>query len=135
MKEQTTTRLLLEEREDEQFKYTGPDHPDAFVDYPLAPKPHYEGMFTDEPCPRCKGHGGWNLQVNAYSLHGKEDTPENRHLFAHFRAMCGSCNGWGYMRVGQTCAHEWGSPRTVGRCLTEWTCVHCGEKTQVDSSD
>jgi hypothetical protein len=112
-----------------------PEHPDAFLDYPPVVKPSADYGLSDTPCPRCHGHGGWNLKINAYPLHRYEDTAENRHRYAHFRSLCPSCNGWGFMREGQTCAHEWGSARSVGRCLTEWTCIHCGVKSIVDSSD
>ena len=87
-------------------------------------------------CPRCKGHGGWNLKLNAYPLHDYPDTPENRHRYSHFRASCGSCWGWGYLQKGQTCAHKWDGPqRNIGHCLTIWTCSLCGAEREVDSSD
>lgn len=110
-----------------------PDHPDAFRDYPKMDRTEY-GPTGDE-CPKCKGHGGWNLRLNAYPLHDMEDTPENRHRYSHFRASCGACWGWGYLQEGQTCAHEWVNKRTVGNCLHEWECTKCGATREVDSSD
>jgi len=40
-------------------------------------------------CPTCLGHGGWNLELDAY---GKG---------RHFQAHCSSCNGWGYLKAGE----------------------------------
>lgn len=35
---------------------------------------------------------------------------------------------------GTPCKHEYTS-KTVGRCLTEYTCKHCGDRYQIDSGD
>lgn len=35
---------------------------------------------------------------------------------------------------GTPCKHEYTS-RTIGRCLTEYTCNHCGSRYEIDSSD
>jgi len=35
---------------------------------------------------------------------------------------------------GTPCKHEYTSA-TVGRCLTEYLCVHCGDRYQIDSGD
>lgn len=35
---------------------------------------------------------------------------------------------------GTPCKHEYSS-QTVGRCLTEYTCKHCGDRYQIDSGD
>jgi hypothetical protein len=37
-------------------------------------------------------------------------------------------------RDGVPCTHSYTS-RTVGRCLTEYTCSHCGDTYQIDSGD
>ena len=37
-------------------------------------------------------------------------------------------------REGQPCKHSYRS-QTVGRCLTEYTCEHCGDSYQIDSGD
>lgn len=76
-------------------------------------------------CPACKGHGGWNLTLNAYGQ-GK-----------HFQCHCSNCLGYGYVIAGskdETCIHEW-EERSLGRCLHEWTCKKCGQKRVVDTSD
>lgn len=115
-----------------QTPYMDHTHPDAFVDW-VRREPAYGSTVE---CPRCKGFGGWNLQMNAYSLHGKADTPENRHLFSHFRAMCSHCNGWGFVSPAETCpGHEWIWEANTGRCLNLYRCTVCGKKSEVDSSD
>ena len=57
---------------------------------------------------------------------------------------CSNCGGQymygtpqGEVRLnkdGQPCTHSYSS-RTVGRCLTEYTCSHCGDRYQIDSGD
>lgn len=102
--------------------YLTPDDPGAFKDLPVLKKGEYWG--AGEMCPKCKGHGKWHLELDAY---GKG---------RHFDAVCGACWGWGYLAPGQTCAHEWDGPtRNVGRCLNIWTCSKCGQEREVDSSD
>ena len=107
------------------------DHPDAFVDFP-EPQPTPKGRHT---CPYCKGHGEYNLQLNAYRLHSRENTPENRHRFAHFRGACQACYGRGHTYEPVTCLHQWKPVATVGRCLTKYECTTCGVTNVVDSSD
>jgi DNA-directed RNA polymerase subunit RPC12/RpoP len=49
--------------------------------------------------------------------------------------MYGQSSGMVRLRPdGIPCTHKYTS-RTVGRCLTEYTCEHCGEKYQIDSGD
>lgn len=112
--------------------YMTPDHPDAFLDHPMK-----EPGFYKNVCPRCKGHGGWNLRANAYPLHGRPDTPENRHAFSHFRCSCNHCNGWGYVddKTAATCqGHHWVYVENLGRCYNRYKCEHCGAVNDVDSS-
>lgn len=117
--------------------YMTHEHPDAFVDFPkkqLDSKTSGIG-FTKE-CPMCKGHGGWNLRLNAYNLHGKPDTPENRHRYSHFICMCSHCYGWGYVSPDEVCqGHEWQFVENLGRCYNRYKCIHCGKNNDVDSSD
>jgi hypothetical protein len=57
---------------------------------------------------------------------------------------CNNCGGQkmygrgtGQVRLNKTgdpCVHKYSS-RTVGRCLTEYTCNECGDRYQVDSGD
>ena len=124
------------------------DHPDAFVDFPIKAMPRdraSEGVARDtDPrtfqCPKCKGHGGWNLALNCYPLVGKNysypDTPEGRHERAHFRAGCSHCNGWGWVEEKDaTHIHDMQHVAELGRCLNRYRCSICGKLEDVDSSD
>jgi len=116
-----------------QPKYMDHTHPDAFVDWAKR-SPEY-GMTKE--CPRCKGYGGWNLQLNAYKLReGMADTQDTRHLFCHFRQHCGTCNGWGYVHPNMNCTgHDWVFVQNLGRCYNRYKCKHCDAISDVDSSD
>ena len=58
--------------------------------------------------------------------------------------LCRNCGGQymygtprGTVRLredGTPCTHSYTS-KTVGRCLTEYTCEHCGDRFQIDSGD
>lgn len=119
--------------------YMTPDHPDAFLDWPQLDS----STHLPTQCPRCRGHGGWNLLLNQYKLPPSgvrggyyPNTPENRHLFCHFRAMCDHCGGWGWIPESETCpGHEWEYLANVGRCLNQYQCRHCSRRQEVDSSD
>ncbi len=113
--------------------YLEPTDPGAFDDWPEVNVRFIKGYKL---CHVCKGHGGWNLRLNAYPLHGRDDTPENRHTFSHFRCCCSHCNGWKQVRADENCqGHEWKHIATTGRCLNLYECIHCGKKHEVDSSD
>jgi len=115
--------------------YMEPDSKDAFVDYPRQSKKLATELGLTAECPQCKGHGGWNLQLNAYPLHGKPSTKKNRHLFSHFRAGCTNCQGYGYVAPKDAHhIHKWNYVRNIGNCLNLYEC-ECGLKWQVDSSD
>jgi transcription elongation factor Elf1 len=57
---------------------------------------------------------------------------------------CNNCGGRGqyatatgksYLREdGTPCVHKDAS-RSIGRCYTEYTCIHCGHSYTIDSSD
>lgn len=115
------------------IKYLEATDTDAFVDWPEVEVRLLKG---NKVCPVCQGHGGWNLKLNAYNLHSYENTPENRHRYSHFRCCCSHCNGWKQVRADENCqGHEWKRIATTGRCLNLYECVHCGKKSEVDSSD
>jgi len=51
------------------------------------------------------------------------------------QTMYGQATGQVLLRPdGTPCHHEYTS-KTVGRCLTEYTCRHCSSSYQIDSSD
>ena len=110
-------------------EYLTETSPEAFLDYP-AKRDVPPGSKT---CPKCLGHGGWNLRLNAYRLHQYEDTAENRHRYAHFRCSCSNCNGWGYVDETQTCVHEWGPRTSLGNCLHRYVCRKCNDSMVQDS--
>lgn len=123
--------------------YLEHDHPDAFLDYPEEQPENVLRMARErgatQRCHVCQGHGGWNLRLNAYNLWDREDTPENRHNFSHFKSSCGQCNGWGWIKPDSNDAkcekHEWTHVRNTGRCLHLYECKKCGSQHEVDSSD
>ncbi len=134
--------------------YITPDHPDAFIDFPPPPiHPIPEGSIV---CARCKGHGGWNLELLAFprtpsveqqirdmlkkmpvnNLKHDMTKMEFRHYYVHFRASCNNCNGWGYVPASQgEHIHNWHHHQNVGNCLNQYKCSTCGEIQTVDSSD
>ena len=117
-----------------QKVYLTPEDADAFLDRePLVPPT----WLTDHVvCPRCRGYGGWNLAINQYSLHGREDTAENRVRYSHFGCMCNHCNGAGYVDKWVTCpGHEWKIQKNLGRCYNRYVCTVCSVTQDVDSSD
>lgn len=85
-------------------------------------------------CPKCKGHGRWNLRLDAYGP-GK-----------HFQAHCGQCNGWGWVsEEDRDCVHKYEEISQAecrekgimhwGRCWHAYQCGKCGRVTGRDSSD
>jgi len=61
----------------------GPDSPHAFDIIPLKPR---NGML-DAVCPRCRGHGEWNAEIDLVSFRSK-------------RAVCERCLGAGWVETG-----------------------------------
>lgn len=99
---------------------------ELFKDISVKEMPHAYIIQSPVLCPQCKGHGRWNLTLDAY---GKGQ---------HFQASCAQCWGWGWVEKGtthETCIHDFSDQRSVGRCLHEWKCVKCGYSVEVDSSD
>ncbi len=89
-------------------------------------------------CPVCNGSGRVPAGDNKYK-HITAGYDKDTDTFA-----CNNCGGQTmYGRPtgkvplradGTPCRHEYTS-RTVGRCLTEYTCKHCGSSYQIDSGD
>lgn len=118
-------------------KYLTPDDPDAFLDYPEQPQPVDSRADYTAKCPKCKGHGGWNLAPFAFPPRsGREDTAENRHKWQHFKASCQHCCGWGWVTPEEAeHIHEWDAGVRTGNCLHVYTCKICGKQREIDSSD
>jgi len=119
-----------------KYNYLDENHPEAFKDIEVKPDRGY--ISNPIPCPRCKGHGKWNLVINSYGV-GK-----------HFQASCGQCNGWGFVdgtTSDATCVHEWGELSSkearargidhFGMCYHVYACTKpgCTAVTARDSSD
>lgn len=108
-----------------------------FQDIPMLPK---RSAYGEDPgrlveCPLCKGHGSWNLRLNAYGP-GK-----------HFQGGCNQCYGWGWVAADSqnaTCIHEY-RPATerqlkaLGITLYMhdhyYVCAKCNQGYLTDSSD
>ena len=116
--------------------YLTPDHADAFKDLEkLAPEPAGKmlGQYVAKPrcdsvpvteCGKCKGHGKWNLELDAYGP-GR-----------NFRASCNNCTGWGYVEASQgSHVHDWDAGVALSMHNTRYTCTTCGQTRDVDSSD
>lgn len=89
-------------------------------------------------CPVCEGTG--RVPAGDYKY---------KHIVATYdketdTLACTNCGGQtmglkGHGQVplnkeGKPCKHEYTS-RNIGRCLTEYTCKHCGHRYEIDSSD
>lgn len=117
------------------MSFLTPNDEGAFEDFPLKEKPTYDFQKDYVVCPKCFGHGGWNLTLNAYNISGMPNTPENRHKHSHFRAFCEQCKGWGWTSPENAkCLHEMQHYKNTGNCLNEYKCSKCGKIEEVDSS-
>jgi len=103
-----------------------------FSDIPLKQPPVSAGLV--HVCPKCRGHGGWNLRRNAYGP-GK-----------HFQCGCGQCNGWGFVdESDRLCVHGYREltqaecrAREIphhGICWHVLECTSCGRRLSYDSGD
>jgi len=107
------------------LNYLTPSDKDAFLDWPAK---HAFDPKTHKECHICKGHGGWNLKISAYKLHG-EDTAINRHLYSHFKGTCSHCNGWGSIPHEEMCVeHVWEREESLGNCLHKHKCKKLWER-------
>lgn len=93
-------------------------------------------------CPVCNGTGhmpcpdhlrNYGQKNGWYGYRAEDDT-----------VTCNNCGGQRMYgtpsgkvplnKKGEPCTHKY-SGRTIGRCLTEYICEHCGDKYQIDSGD
>ena len=90
----------------------------------IAVKSQPSHMATSTLCPKCQGHGGWVLRLNAYG-HG-----------LHFNAACAQCNTWGWVGSADAdCIHKWepSLDRTT-MFQNKQECSKCGRTAVHDSS-
>lgn len=86
-------------------------------------------------CPVCNGTKEVPLTENEkqYSWN-KDKTHRNCHNCGG-QKMYGAPQGEVLLnKEGVPCTHKYHS-RTIGRCLTEYTCENCGDRYEIDSSD
>lgn len=95
-------------------------------------------MSNTGTCPVCNGSGRKQAYDSPYKsvLAGYDEQTDT--------LPCTNCGGQymygrptGQVRLnkdGEPCTHKYVS-KTVGRCLTEYTCEHCGDRYQIDSGD
>ena len=88
-------------------------------------------------CPVCSGHG----RVPATSTYKKVMAGYDEKTDTLPCQNCGGQYQWGRPSgevnidySGQPCVHDY-SGENVGRCLTEYTCKHCGDRYKIDSGD
>lgn len=95
-------------------------------------------MLREHTCPVCNGSG--RRPAGDYKY---------KHITSGYDATtdtlrCNNCGGQ-YMygmpsgkvranKEGMPCTHHYTSS-TIGRCLTEYTCKHCGDRYTIDSGD
>ncbi len=94
--------------------------------------------MADGVCPVCNGTGrrpaGENSYKKVYAGYDEvtDTLPCNN---CGGQTMYGRPSGRVPLRPdGTPCKHEYASA-TVGRCLTRYTCKHCGSSYEIDSGD
>lgn len=115
---------------------TKPFLPDAtnFDGIPLMDMSKYPEKKDFVPCPKCKGHGKWNLLLNEYRP-AHPGGPRQ-----HFQASCGQCWSWGFVApnsLDATCMHDYHEiqPKERFRCSHTIECKKCGRQISYSSDD
>lgn len=86
-------------------------------------------------CPVCNGSGKVLLTADELKYSWNKDKTERECSNCGGQYMYGQGTGKVTLRKdGTPCVHEYTS-RTVGRCLTQYTCKHCITSFQIDSGD
>lgn len=86
-------------------------------------------------CPVCNGTGQVPLTENEKRYSWNKDKTHRDCSNCGGQYMYGK--GRGQVRLnksGEPCVHKYTS-RTIGRCLTEYTCSDCGDRYEIDSGD
>lgn len=86
-------------------------------------------------CPVCNGSGQVLLTDNEKRYSWYKDKTHRDCTNCGGQYMYGRATGKVPLRPdGTPCKHEYTSA-TVGRCLTRYTCKHCGSSHEIDSGD
>ena len=93
-------------------------------------------------CPVCNGTGQrpcpdhlrkYGVSNGWYGYRAEDDTVHCDNCGSQY--MFGKPTGQVKLnREGVPCKHNY-TGKTVGRCLTQYTCEHCGDSYQIDSGD
>jgi hypothetical protein len=89
-------------------------------------------------CPVCNGTckvdaGEASYRTVVYGYDSETNTYPCKNCGGQY--MYGSPKGEVRLREdGTPCTHKYVS-KSVGRCLTEYFCIHCGDRFQIDSGD
>lgn len=86
-------------------------------------------------CPVCNGTGKLPLTEDDKRYSWNRDRTHKECYNCGGQKMYG--RGTGKVRLnknGEPCVHKYTS-RTIGRCLTEYTCSDCGDRYEIDSGD
>jgi hypothetical protein len=86
-------------------------------------------------CPVCNGSGKVPLTADELKYSWNKDKTERECSNCGGQKMYG--RGTGKVRLnknGEPCTHKY-TRRTIGRCLTEYTCSECGDRYEIDSGD
>ena len=99
-----------------------------FDGIPIMDMSKYPEKTQFVPCPKCHGHGKWNLTLNAYGP-GK-----------HFQQACGQCWSWGFVKpdsLDATCMHDFHEIKPIERfrCSHTIECKKCGRQISYSSDD
>lgn len=116
--------------------------PDAtdFTDQPIQERPdlRFPGSKPGPwvHCPKCLGHGRWNLTLDAYGPKPGDSSGQRQ----HFQASCGQCWGWGWVEAGSldaTCLHQFSevTPDQPFRCSHTIRCAQCDQRRSYSSDD
>ena len=99
-------------------------------------------MSNLHTCPVCNGTGhmpcpdhlrGYGKQYGWYGYNADNDTVTCNNCGA--QTMYGRPTGKvGLNKDGVPCTHKYVS-KNAGRCLTAYTCEHCGDRYVIDSGD
>lgn len=116
--------------------------PDAtdFTDIAVRPRPDLKFPGSKPGtwvlCPKCHGHGRWNLQLEVYGPVPGDPSGKRQ----HFQGSCSQCWGWGWVdatSTDATCLHTFSeiAPDQPFRCSHTLRCTACGLKRSYSSDD